>query len=255
MDAVMKVDEAPLVATGDALAQEVNALMVVDDTTFQHAADLSRRLAGWIRTAEDFFRPIRESAHRTWKTAVEREKSVVEPKKALKATLGQRMADYEQAQARLRQEAEAAAQRERERLEADARATAAAEQARLHADAQERLLQDAIAAEAVGDTQAVTHLLEQPVETPTVVPVPVFVPPVAVSIPQAAGISFGTTWSAELTSLRDLVRAAASGHAGALACLTFDQVRANGLARSLKETMAIPGVKAVPKRGTATRTG
>ena len=254
MDAVMKVDEAPLVATGDALAHEVHALIVADDATFQHAADLSRRLAGWIRTAEDFFRPIRESAHRAWKVAVDREKSVVEPKKALKATLGQRMADYEQAQARLRQEAEAVAQRERERLEAEARAVAAAEQARLHAEAEERVLQDAIVAEAAGDTQAAARLLNQPVQAPTVLPAPVFLPPVAVSAPQAEGISFSTTWSAELVSLPALVKAAAGGHPGALACVTFDQVRANGLARSLKETMAIPGVKAVPKRGTATRT-
>ena len=109
-------------------------------------------------------------------------------------------------------------------------------------------------AEAAGDTQAAARLLNQPVQAPTVLPAPVFLPPVAVSAPQAEGISFSTTWSAELTSLRDLVRAAAGGHPGAMACVTFDQVRANGLARSLKDTMAIPGVKAVPKRGTATRT-
>lgn len=253
-DPMMKTDDAPLVRQGDSLAAEVHALIVADDATFQHAADLSRRLAGWIKVAEEFFSPMKSAAHKTWRAICDREASVIGPKKTLKATLGQRMADYEQAQARLRQQAEAAAQRERDRLEAEARAVAAAEQARLHAEAEECVLQDAIVAEAAGDTQAAARLLNQPVQAPTVLPAPVFLPPVAVSAPQAEGISFSTTWSAELVSLPALVKAAAGGHPGALACVTFDQVRANGLARSLKETMAIPGVKAVPKRGTATRT-
>jgi len=248
-------DDAPLVRQGDTLAAEVQALQVVDDATFQHAADLSRRLAGWIKTAEDFFRPIRESAHKAWKTAVDREKSVVDPKKALKATLGERMAAYEQEMERRRREAEEAARREQERLEAEARAQAEAEAKRLRDEAEERVLQDAIAAEEAGDEQAVDFLLEEPVYVPPAAPpAPVFVPPVAVPKPQAKGISFTTTWSAKLDNLEALVQAAAKGDKVALSCLTFDQVRANALARSLKEHLSIPGVRAVSSRTTATRT-
>lgn len=251
---VEKADDTPLVRAGDALASEVNALVVQDDLTFQRAADLSRGLAGWIKTAEEFFLPMKSAAHKTWRAICDRETSVIGPKKALKATLGARMADYEQEQARLRQLAEAAAQRERERLEAEAQATAAAEEARLRKEAGDVRLAEAVAAEQAGDIETATRLLEAPVDVLPVIAAPVFVPPVQIAAPKAEGVSFSTTWSAELVSLPALVRAAAAGHQGAMACLTFDQVRANGLARSLKDTMAIPGVKAVPKRGTATRT-
>jgi len=226
----------------------------VDDETFQRAAYLSRQLSGWIKTAEVFFFPMKDSAHKTWKAIVEREKSVVEPKKALKLTLGTRMAEYDQEQGLARLAEEARVLRERERLEREAQLAAEAMQRRLRADEEDRILQAAMVAEEQGDTASATALIDQPVVVPTVVPVPVFVPPVQMEAPQAKGVSFSSVWSAELTSLTDLVKAAATGNQVAMSCLAFDQVRANGLARTLKAALTtVPGVKAVEKRITTSR--
>jgi hypothetical protein len=82
---------------------------------------------------------------------------------------------------------------------------------------------------------------------------PVFVPPVQVQRAMAAGISFATTWSAEVTSLAELVQAVARGEQP-ITLLQANMVALNGMARSLRGAMKIPGVKAVPKRGAATRT-
>jgi len=247
------MNDTALVQQGDSLAAEVQALVVTDDASFQRAADLSRNLAGWIKTAEEFFGPMKQSAHKTWRSICDREGAVINPKKALKQTLGERMAAFEQERERLRREAEEAARRDQERLEAEERARVEAENARLKKEAEDRVLEDAIAAEEAGDVQAATFLLDEPTFVPTVAPQPVFVAPVQVAAPAAKGISFTTTWSAQLVDLMALVKAAAGGNTVALSCLKFDDVRANALARSLKDNLTVPGVKAVSKRSTATR--
>lgn len=248
-----QTDDAPLVAQGDSLAAEVSALVVTDDTTFQRAADLSRRLAGWIKNAEEFFTPMKTSAHRTWKAICEREGAVINPKKALKTTLSERMAAYEQEQNRLRLEAEARAQREREALEAEARRLAEEERKRLTAEVEDALLTEAVEADARGDKETAERLLMAPVFIPPVSVAPVFVAPVQVETPKAAGVSFRTEWSAQLADMKELVKAAAAGNPVAMSCLRFDEVRANALARSLKDHLTIPGVKSISKRITSTR--
>lgn len=246
--------DAPLVRQGDTLAAEVDALRVVDDATFQRAAGLRVRLATWLKEAHAFFDPMCDSTYKAWKTTTERRKSVIEPRETGYRALGDRMGEYEQEQERLRQVAETAAQRERERLEAVALAEAEAEQARLTTEAEDAAIEAAIAAAEAGDTQAAERIVAAPVVVPTVQPAPVVVAPVQIAAPVAAGYSSHPTWSARLDSLPDLVRAAAAGNSVALSCLSFDQVRANGLARSLRNNLKVPGVTAVEKRTTATRT-
>lgn len=253
VEAVRTVENGELVAAGESIAREIETLQVIDDATFQRAGTLSRQLATWLKTAHEFFDPLCDSTYRAWKTATERRKSVIGPRETMKETLGERMAVYEQEQERRRQQAEEAARREQERLEAEENARVEAENARLKKEAEDRVLEDALAADASGDHAAADFLLDEPTFVPTVTPQPVFVAPVQVTAPKADGVSFRSDWSAQLTSLGELVKAAAGGNTVALSCLTFDQVRANQIARSLKGALQIPGVKAVEKRVTATR--
>ena len=255
-------DDEELVSSGDRLAAEITALAVVDNATFQRAAELSRGLAGWIKTAEAFFAPMKSAAHKAWRTVCDRENEVIKPKRDLKDALSGKLAIYEAAQERKRREAEEAQRREQEQLEAEERQRVAAEEARLLAEAEERRLQDAVDAEERGDTATAERLIEEPIVVETVLPTPVFVPPIQVAKPEAEGVSFSSRYSAKLYLLVDVVKAAASGNTNALACLAFNQVGANRLATSLGPSLVgadrdtavlVPGVRVIRKRITATK--
>lgn len=169
------------------------------------------------------------------------------------STLKARMAAYEQEQERRRREAEEAARREQERLEREERERAAAEEARLRREAEDRQLADAAAAEAAGDTATARRIIEAPVAAPTVTPAPVFVPPAPVAVaPRVDGVSFRVNWRAEIVDLKALVQAVAAGRAPA-ALVKADEVALNGMARSLKGAMQVPGVRVVNQRTAAVR--
>ena len=107
-------------------------------------------------------------------------------------------------------------------------------------------------AEARGDTETAERLIAEPVVVPSVIPVPVFAPPVTgPAYPKAPGAGHRTDYAAELVDLVPLVSAAAGGNLTALGLLDFSQSRANRLAASqrLKDgAMLLPGVRAVVKR-------
>jgi hypothetical protein len=72
---------------------------------------------------------------------------------------------------------------------------------------------------------------------------PVMVPPVTATVPKADGLGFRDQWSAHVTDLMKLVRAVAAGEQP-LALLEPNMTALNGLARSLKDEMKVPGVEA-----------
>lgn len=135
------------------------------------------------------------------------------------------MIGFTQEQERLRQEAERVA---REAAEKEA----------------ERLRQRAERARAKGKEDKADDLEEQ-AET---VPVPI----VPSSVPTTSGVSFRTTWRAEVHDWKALVTACAQGQAP-LALLLPNLVVLNAQARSLKKELNIPGVRAVPDEGVAAR--
>lgn len=253
-ETALAVPEAPaLNQQGGELARAVAALAVVDDPTFTQAGEWLRTIKGYLGRVAEVFDPIVDAAHRAHKVAVEQRKGLLTHALDAERTLKARMALYEQEQERKRREAEAAAARERARLEAEERARVAAEQRRLQAEAEEQRLVEAVKAEQAGDKDAAERLVAAPVEVAPVVPKPVFVPPVvAVQAPRVEGVSFRDEWSAEVVDLSALVKAVAGGTVP-LTVIKADQVALNGLARSLREAMSIPGVKAVSRRVVAAR--
>jgi len=71
-------------------------------------------------------------------------------------------------------------------------------------------------------------------------------------VPPVQGLSFTEHWHAEVESLHALVKAAASDP-NLLAYLDANMVPLNALARSQKDSMAIPGVKAVKETSSSVR--
>ena len=238
---------------GLTLLERARALVVVDDTTFRQADELDRLGKDGERRIKEFMDPICDAANRAHKEATSRRAKLLEIPGEVRRLARAGITTYEQEQARLAQEAAAAAERERQRLEAEARVQAEREQARLRKEAEDRRLEEAAAAEAAGDVETATKLIEAPVEVPTVEAAPVFMPPAPVfAPPEIQGRSFRSQWKAQCVDLKLVVRAAAAGNQTALACLMWNDVAANGLARSTRGGVRVDGIRFFEERITTT---
>ena len=219
------------------------ALRVTDAVSFTQMAQAVKEAKTYLKGVKDFMGPIKESAHKTWKLSVEREKMLLAPGEEIIDHGERELVAWNLEQTRLAKEAAEQQDKERQRLEAEAQRLADVAQARLKAASEDAVLAAAAAAEAMGDTQTAEKLMEQPILTPTVVRAPVFLPPVQVQAPpRVEGLGFTVTWKAELTSMMDLVKAVAAGTAP-ISLLAFNDVTANQMARATKGTLAIPGVR------------
>lgn len=250
---VVTADAPALEQHGGAIVHAVAALAVKDPAAFEQAAEMSRTITAYIKRVGEVLDPIVDAAHKAHKVAVAQRDALLKPAQGAKRVLGERMEAYDREIQRQRREAEMAAQRERERLEAEERERVAAEQRRLQAEADERALAAAVAAEAAGDVQLAERIVAAPPVVVPVAPRPVFTPPV-VAPPAAvsAGISFRDNYRAEVTDLAALVKAVAAG-SQPLTLLMANQVALNQVACALKDALAIPGVRAVNDRTMATR--
>lgn len=212
---------------GMLLVQQAEDIRVVDAESFQQAGVFARRVTAGIKMAHELMDPVCESAHTAHKVAVAQLKKLVEPFETAKKLVGAQTAAWDQQERdRVRREQQAA-DAERRRLEDEERLRAAT-----------RL-------EAQGKPAAAEAALTAPVQ------VPVFTPPIR-QAEKAEGLSFRDNWKAQVTDLMALVQAVAEGKAS-LACLEPNMVTLNGLARSLKDQMRVPGVEARNERISAVK--
>lgn len=180
---------------GNLLLAQARALVVRDDASFRDAVAGGRRSREQERLIHELMDPICDAAHAAHKAATGRRALLLRYPSEARAIYDKAGSDYEQEQARVAREAEAAAQRERERLEAEARALAAAEQKRLQREAEDRALAAAVAAEQAGDTETAERILAAPVTAPIVTPAPVFTPPPpSIRAPRVEGVSYSDHW-------------------------------------------------------------
>lgn len=122
-----------------------------------------------------------------------------------------------------------------------------AEEARLRDIAEkerQRLERQAAKAAEQGKAEKAEDLRERAESMP--------VPVVAHRAPQVAGISTRENWSAEVTSLRELLQGVLDGKVPEVAVIA-DMKVLNAQARSLKDAMNYPGVKAVCEKGISAR--
>ena len=245
------IQELPqLEAQAHALSARIPLIKIVDAESFALAvedrAEVKRRL---VRIGE-LMDPICGSTHTAWKMAVAKREMLRAPFVEADKAYSRGMGAYEQEQERLRRDAEEATRRERDRLEATERARVEAEARRLREAEETRRLDEAVIAEADGDSEAAERILSAPIETPVVVARLVFVAPPAVQAPRAAGVSFRDHWTAKCFDLDATIRAAATGNTAARSVLQYDQVAANKLAVGMKTLLdkSVPGVRAVNER-------
>lgn len=206
--------------------QEAMAFVVTTRDDYEQAAQRTLVCRALLKEIDAAFNPTIAAADHAHKIAVKSKNDKAGPVRGAMAVYDQKMVvwDSEQVQERLKEAA---------RLQEVARR--AAEDARIR---------EAEALERKGKKEAAEALICKPVEVPVV-----HVEPPA----EVKGISFRETWSAEVKDLAALVDHVAKDH-GLLYLLEANMTAINGMARSLKANMNLPGVVAVMSRGVSKRT-
>lgn len=191
-------------------------LVIVDQATFEEAAELLKGINGLLNEAEVHHRPVIDAAHRAHKAALEALKRITTPLEEAQRLIKSRVSSFLDEQERKRRE-------EQRRIEEE---QAKAREAEIEAQLE--------AAEAAGASNAeVEAIIAQPVFAP-----PVVVPPTH----KVEGIAQRENWKARVVDKSALVKAAA-GNPMLMALLEVNQPALNSLARSMKSTLNVPGVE------------
>jgi hypothetical protein len=207
--------------------ERAKALTVDDAKSYRQAGDELKGIKALRAEIEDTFKPIVQRAHATWKEALAQRARLDDPlnlaEKIYKGLIS--AFDTETARKDL-------------------------EDAWLRRKAQEFLAMkeqeaEAMEAEAAGASAA---------EVAAIVERELYVPPVQVerTAPKMAGIVLTETWKAEIVDFPALIGYVAA-NPQFMNLLQPNDVAIGGMARALKSTMAIPGIKAYPVAGVAAR--
>src|SRR5688572_2580422 len=201
-------------------------LAIVTAEDFMNAGELLRTIKGLRAEIDGTFDPIISKAHAAHKEAIEQKRKVDAPLVEAENILKPRISAYLTEQERLRREEELrmqkAAQEEEER----------------------QRLESAVILDDIGETDSANALLEERVVAP-----PVVLPR---QVPKVSGIAMRQTWSAQVVSLMELVKAVAAGKVPIMA-LQANTTFLNQQARSMKSALNYPGVRAVPDNNISAR--
>ena len=258
-EAALKLVETEEVETKAlTIVDQAKAVKVVDAQTYTAAGMLWKSIGDMIKEVKDTFDPICEAAHKSHKAATEKRAKYLDPLTTAQKSVKSLMSDYDAEQERIRKaEEERLRKIEEERIAEERRK----EQERLEAERkaeEERLLAEAVAAEERGDKETADILTEATAttsenirqEAAALAQEPIYVPPVVVpkAVPKmAGGPVYRTVWNAEVTDLKALCMAVATGKVSINAILP-NETFLRQQAVSLKNTMNIPGVRAYEKR-------
>jgi primosomal protein N' len=265
--ALQLVQTEPVEEKALTIVDQAKAVKVIDAESYTKAGELWGQIGDMIKEVKSTFDPICDATNRAHKAATEKRAKYLDPLQLVYKSVKSLMADWDAEQTRLRKI-------EEERLAAIQKAKEEKERQdeidRLKAEAkaeEDRLMEAALAAERSGDAgQAealtaaavtVTETVKQ--EAAEILAAPVNTPPVILpkTTPKLQGGPVYTTrWSASVTDVKALCLAIGTGRASTEFVIGLDRDKEgvitspslNKQATSLKDTMCIPGVKAISKR-------
>lgn len=188
--------------------------------TYCIACDFVLGLKDLLKQADEVFDPAISAAHAAHKAAIAAKKKVTDPITEAERTIKPKIAAYELEQRRKAEE-------ERRRAEEEARKQREAEL--------EAAIEEAEADGASADE--VQAIIQQPIVMPQIKPVPSFKP--------VKGVATRCTYRAEVYDARALYRAVADGSVSPN-LVAPNMTALNQMARAMRDTMNIPGVRAVP---------
>lgn len=223
---------AELLAEASPIVQAAEALSVTDLATHAKAQEALKVIAAGQARVKDRLDPLCDQAHKVHKGLTALRSDALASWDRARAIVNNKLDDYEREERRKAQE-------EQRRLEAQAAK-----------EAQDRRIEEAILAEESGDKRAAEAILNEPAMPPPVIHVPTQTAKVEGVVPQ-------TRWSAEITDPAAFVLKYLAAHPeetamiqrAAEACLPV----LNERARSQREALSIPGVRAVSETVRAMR--
>jgi hypothetical protein len=221
-----------LEATALSLVQRMD-LTVNDQESYTVVAGLVQEATACLRESGDFVEPVRVITYGLYQQALDLKRLLQESLEAKLKVKKNDLLAWDRVQEAIRQENERKLHEEARQQE------------------EERKLQAAAAAEEAGmDEQSVAAILEQPSVAPAPVAAPTYTPNRNLSVRDA--------WCAEVTDFFALVKAVAKKKEWLPLLYAYDPDKKtspnlNAQAKSLKEALAIPGVRAVNKGSVAVR--
>lgn len=200
------------------LADQARALQVMDQESYDRAAQAVRGVAQLRKEIVAHHEPMKRAAHAAWQAVLEQERKLLDPVAEAERIFKQRLAAYDAEQRRIEAESRAQAQKK-----ADALAAVQREH-------------EIEAAELAGaDAQEIAAICNEPL--------PVVMPDVSEPVFQkAAGISTAANWKGTCISLQQLVKAIAEGKAN-LNLVSDNPTAINQLARATRGTLQVPGIR------------
>jgi hypothetical protein len=202
------------------LPQQAKQITIGDQQTYDHAIEFLKGVAAMRKQIVDHHAPLKKKAHEAHKAICDAETELLKPVTEAEQTAKRAIATWDAEQRRLAAETERKQREELERIAAEEIEAAAVE------------------AEAQGASASeVAAIIEQPLIVPEIRIEPTF--------QRASGVATTTTWRAEVVNMRELCRAIADGKLSTEYVLP-NTTALNARARAEKQTLSIPGVRAVP---------
>ena len=180
---------------------------ITDDVSYKAAGELLLTIKDLRKEIDSAFAPIIEAAHNAHKKALEQKKKADAPLVEAESIIKPRIAAYIAEVNRKRAEEEARLREEERKKEED------------------RRLQEAIKAEAAGDTAKAEQILETPVSIGKVRPI--------TEAPKVAGVSIQKRWTYRVVDETKIPRE----------FLTPDHTKIGAFVREMKDQAMIPGVE------------
>lgn len=207
-------------APAKGFADEVNAIAVTDKESHGEALAIIGECRRRERAIAERLEPAIKASYQAHKSMTKLRREFQSPYVAARAVLGPRCQKYE------RDERERAEQERREREQAARKAE------------EERLLAEAAAAEEAGDAEQAAEILDEAVtiEAPVIVAEP--------EVAKVEGTTRVTRWRGEVADKLVLIRYIAE-HPEWSHLLVPNMPAVNGLARSQRGELRIPGLRAV----------
>jgi hypothetical protein len=201
-------------------------LIIKSNEQYIQAAEMLRVIKGLRGEIDELLDPIIAAAHATHKEAVGQKKKVEGPLVDAEIVIKGKRVVWANEQERLRREEEQRQQREAEERE------------------NERRLAESTRLAEQGNVEEAIEVLEEEVDVPAV--------RVESYVPKVEGVSQRTTWYAEVTSLRELVKAVSEGRAP-IECIEANMPFLNKQATAFRGGLDIAGVKARSKTSETVR--
>src|SRR3990167_1177536 len=211
-----EINEQQLEQENALVLSQAKGLRITSQQSYVSAAEIGQAINARIRAIKDYFAPMKRKIDAAKAEILTKEKAALLPLQTFLSTVDRQMISWDDEQERKRREAER----------------------KLHEEAQRKAQE---LAEASDDPDTAKEIISA--SPPVIVPK---------KTPQIENQHFQTRWSADVTDLKALALAVGQGKQP-LTLIFANLPVLNGLARSLKTAMNVPGVKPVEDRNVSRR--